>query len=134
MTNKSRIDLFLLIGFLMLLSVNLMGCLPGPKPVGTTTPTLTPNTGTTETFTPNPTLISAFPGAEGFGDVTVGGRAGRVIEVTNLNDAGPDSLRAAVEAEGPRIVVFRQAGTIELESQFSSYPSLYYDRWSNRPW
>jgi pectate lyase len=116
MTNKSRIDLFPLIGFLLLLSVNLMGCLPGPKPVGTTTPTLTPNTGTTETFTPNPTLISAFPGAEGFGDVTVGGRAGRVIEVPNLNDAGPDSLRGAVEAEGPRIVVFRLAGTIELVS------------------
>jgi hypothetical protein len=39
-----------------------------------------------------------------------------VIEVTNLNDSGPGSLRAAVEAEGPRIVVFRIGGTIELQS------------------
>ena len=39
-----------------------------------------------------------------------------MIEVTNLNDAGAGSLRAAVEAQGPRIVVFRVAGTISLES------------------
>ena len=116
MTNKPRIDLFLLIGLIMLVSVNLMGCLPVPKPVVTTTPILTPNKSVTETFTPDPSLIPAFPGAEGFGAVTVGGRGGRVIEVTNLNDAGPDSLRAAVEAEGSRIVVFRLAGTIGLES------------------
>jgi len=58
----------------------------------------------------------AFPGAEGFGSRTPGGRGGRVIEVTNLNDSGPGSFRAAVEAEGPRIVVFRVGGTIELES------------------
>jgi pectate lyase len=116
MTNKPRFDLFLLIGLIILVSVNLMGCLPVPKPVVTTTPILTPNKSVTETFTPDPSLIPAFPGAEGFGAVTVGGRGGRVIEVTNLNDAGPDSLRAAVEAEGPRIVVFRLAGTIGLES------------------
>ncbi len=58
----------------------------------------------------------AFPGAEGFGAVSVGGRGGRVIEVTNLNDAGEGSLRAAVEAEGPRLVTFRTGGTIELAS------------------
>lgn len=58
----------------------------------------------------------AFPGAEGFGANSVGGRGGRVIEVTNLNDSGPGSLRAAIEAEEPRIVVFRTGGTIELQS------------------
>ncbi len=58
----------------------------------------------------------AFPGAEGFGAETRGGRGGRVIAVTTLADDGPGSLRAAVEAEGPRIVVFRVAGTITLES------------------
>ncbi|MCA9411010.1 MAG: hypothetical protein KC944_07350, partial [Candidatus Omnitrophica bacterium] len=59
--------------------------------------------------------IPAFPGAEGFGAETVGGRGGRVLQVTNLNDKGPGSLREAVEAEGPRTVVFRISGTIPLE-------------------
>jgi pectate lyase len=57
--------------------------------------------------------VPAFPGAEGYGADATGGRGGRVIEVTNLDETGPGSLRAAVEAEGPRIVVFRVSGTIE---------------------
>jgi len=58
--------------------------------------------------------IPAFPGAEGFGSLTPGGRGGRVIEVTNLNPDGPGSLRAALLAKGPRIVVFRVGGTIRI--------------------
>jgi pectate lyase len=62
-----------------------------------------------------PAATPAFPEAEGFG-VTPGGRGGRVIEVTNLDNDGPGSLRAALRVEGPRIVVFRVGGTIHLDS------------------
>lgn len=64
-----------------------------------------------------PSHAPAFPGAEGFGKSTVGGRGGKVHEVTNLNDAGPGRFRAAVLAKGPRTVVFRLSGTIALESE-----------------
>ena len=58
--------------------------------------------------------IPAFPGAEGGGMYSFGGRGGRVIVVTNLNDDGPGSFRAACEAAGPRIVIFNVAGIIRL--------------------
>lgn len=67
--------------------------------------------------------LPAFPGAEGFGMYSRGGRGGKVIAVTELRDylpgrekPVPGSFRAACLASGPRIVVFRVAGTIELKA------------------
>ncbi len=65
----------------------------------------------------------AFPTAEGYGRFAIGGRGGRLIEVTNLADyipgreaVIPGSFRAAVEAEGPRTIVFRVSGLIKLKA------------------
>lgn len=70
-------------------------------------------------------VIPAFPGAWGGGMFTSGGRGGKVIAVTNLNDNGEGSLRAALEAEGPRIVVFRVAGTIKIDSDLNiNHPDI----------
>jgi hypothetical protein len=56
--------------------------------------------------------VRAFPGAEGWGAATAGGRGGKVIKVSNLNASGPGSFAEACATEGPRIVVFEVSGVI----------------------
>jgi hypothetical protein len=57
----------------------------------------------------------AFPGAQGWAATTPGGRGGRIIKVTTLASEGPGSFREAVEAKGPRIIVFEVGGVIDLD-------------------
>ena len=61
--------------------------------------------------------IPAFPGAQGGGMYSFGGRGGKVFVVTSLDDRGPGTFREALEAGGPRIVVFNVAGIIYLDER-----------------
>lgn len=64
-------------------------------------------------------IAIAFPGAEGFGKYTTGGRGGKVYIVSNLNDAGPGSFREAATAKVKRMIVFSVSGTIHLQSRIT---------------
>ena len=70
-------------------------------------------------LSPASAATAAFPGAEGFGTSTPGGRGGTVCKVENLNDSGPGSLRSCVEASGPRYVGFNTGGTIQLKQRLT---------------
>ena len=63
--------------------------------------------------------VPAFPGAEGHGRYVTGGRGGEVRHVTNLNNSGEGSFRAAVSGSNPKIVVFDVAGVIPLDADIT---------------
>jgi hypothetical protein len=77
------------------------------------------STGASHAQSPSPsTSIStlAFPGAQGYGADTPGGRGGKIIRVTTLDATGPGSLQEAIRTKGPRIIVFEVGGVIDLKN------------------
>lgn len=78
--------------------------------------------GQQDNTSPIASELKAFPSAEGFGKYTTGGRGGIVVEVTNLNDDGPGSLREALKMKQRRTIVFKVSGVIEC-NDFLVIPS-----------
>jgi pectate lyase len=83
------------------------------------TPTPTPASASASISSPTaaPSIAPAFSGAQGYGAASQGGRGGRIIPVTTLADGGPGSLRACIDASGPRVCIFRVSGLIRFTAR-----------------
>jgi pectate lyase len=99
---------FLFVAFVVIIGIPLL--------VNAMTPETPKNPSTPRPLEPQVGL-PVFLGAEGFGTRTIAGRGGKVIAVTSLADDGTGTLRAAVNDQSARIIVFRVGGTIELQSE-----------------
>jgi hypothetical protein len=123
-------------------TISSSGAYTAPNKAGTDTVTATSNADSSKSASATVTVTAApsnptsgvscsgsncpaFPGAQGGGAESVGGRGGVVIEVTNTNDSGTGSLRACVEASGPRTCVFRVAGMFPITSADLRFTSPY---------
>lgn len=107
--------------WLIIFSVILMGCDDTESPSDPT------DEDPTDDDTPTVT-VKSFPSAEGYGAVTQGGRGGRVYKVTTLNWDGEGSLKEALYAEEPRVIVFDVSGVIyipEWETPELTYENSY---------
>jgi pectate lyase len=108
----------------LVLALNADAALPSPTATVASTAAPASTAVPAPTAPPLPTAVPsgpalAFPGAEGFGAQTAGGRGGKILYVTTLADSGPGSLRSALESSGQRIVLFKVAGTITLNNDIS---------------
>lgn len=90
---------------------------PTPTPTSASTPKLTPMPVQTASLSVSLGVKPAFSGAQGYGATSQGGRGGRIIPVTTLADSGPGSLRACIDASGPRVCIFRVSGLIRFTAR-----------------